>query len=99
MIPQTLQECFQELDRMLTPMDKALLRRHPDPFTLALEQHHGLGQDIRNEWGLWDQGSALHAHLRDEHRIEHPDDMSDYILGQYFRAHLPTVWDRLLQEE
>ena len=51
--------------------------RMPEQRALA-EAHHGIGQTIRNEWGLW-EGSALREDLK-AMGLFHADDMSSVIL-------------------
>lgn len=93
--PQTLAECFPALDAFLSEEDKDWLT-YPHwrrSFVLAIA-HSSLGRHIRNEWGLWDDKSPLHLHLK-EQGIPHPDDMSHAILEGYLRFKCPTIWDRL----
>jgi hypothetical protein len=42
--------------------------------------HHGMGRDIRNDFGLWGENAVLIAALREEAGKEHADDMSSFII-------------------
>jgi len=95
MIPTTLDECFPALDALLGgTWVEVHLKQSQDIHDAAISLHHSLGTYLRNEWGLW-RGSDLAKHLTAAHGIQHPDDMSHFILTQYCRAHCPTLWQRL----
>jgi len=94
-IPTTLDEAFAALDAMLSDEDRRYLQEAEDPHKAAVSLHHSLGRHIRNEWGLWGDGSELKRHIRQKHGFIHPDDMSGLILREYCRARYPTAWDRL----
>lgn len=80
-IPKNLGECFVELDKLLTEIDKkemlALTKRAE-----MIRYHHGLGTWIRNNWGLWG-GSRLQKYFTDR-KITHPDAMSSVVLDHYY---------------
>lgn len=97
-IPTTLEESFVALDDLLGEEDKQFLLKATDGESAALELHHSLGRYLRNEWGLW-QKSALAQLLKVKHGIDHPDDMSHFILVEYIRSKYPTLWNRLLEAE
>jgi hypothetical protein len=87
-IPSNLNECFVVLDDMkIQDMDKNL-KMDEDSFVSL--SHFGLGQWIRNEWGLWYVTKTpfwkdtLQGHFRDM-GLHHPDDMSGVILRSYHR--------------
>jgi hypothetical protein len=46
----------------------------------------GIGMQIRNEFELWDKESELHK-LFLEKNIEHPDDMSDYLIRECYKQY------------
>ncbi|MFA5152867.1 MAG: DUF6794 domain-containing protein [Clostridia bacterium] len=48
------------------------------------EQHHNVGQYLRNDWGLW-SGSKLQTWFK-ERGIHHADDMSSIILTSFWRT-------------
>ena len=81
-IPTDLQGCFQELDSMLTASmredicscEKIDLVRH----------HFGLGIWMRNNWGLWSEGSPLKQYF-DCQEIHDADDASRAILAAYWQ--------------
>ena len=80
-IPKDLENCFTELDRTLTDVNKkeiAALKQKDD----MVMYHMGLGMWIRNNWGLWG-GSRLQQYFI-QHGVSHPDDMSGIILAYYF---------------
>lgn len=91
--PTTLEECFAVLDVLLGDEREALLREEGT----VVRVHHGLGRHIRNEWGLW-SGSVLAKHLREKHGLDHPDDMSHFILTTYIRSKIPTLWERVASD-
>ena len=66
------------LDSMLSPEDKAYIQKEG-----SISVHFTLGMWMRNNWGLWG-GSRLQAYLMDN-GINHPDDMSDFILSCYVK--------------
>lgn len=75
-IPTTIEEAMVSLDIHMTDEDKAYIQEHG-----SISVHHTLGRRIRNEWGLWGD-SGLKQVLADK-GIEHPDEMSDYIIRQF----------------
>jgi hypothetical protein len=79
-VPVDLEDAFVELDRMLPSKFRERFAMEEDEITL---QHFGLGQWMRNFWGLW-SGSRLASYFH-ELGIEHPDDMSSIILTSYWR--------------
>ena len=79
-IPANLAECFVELDKQLSEIDKNEMRAQPTRDGMII-YHLGLGMWIRNNWGLW-RGSRLQKYFTDR-RITHPDDMSVVILDYY----------------
>lgn len=79
-IPKDLGECFVELDRILSEVDKKEMKTQPKKEDMV-EYHMGLGMWLRNNWGLWG-GSRLQKYFTDR-KITHPDDMSGVILEYY----------------
>lgn len=85
-IPSSLPECFVALERIMT---KEQLRDFKGYQKKDLIMHHfGLGTWLRNAWGLWHE-SALAQDLI-KRGVEHPDDMSGYILDA-FHKHLQSA--------
>lgn len=81
-VPADLEECFVQLDTVLSVEDIETIKALADEQE-TIRYHHGLGLWLRNNWGLW-AGSRLSIWFL--HRgIAHPDDMSAYILEQYWR--------------
>lgn len=80
MIPTTLDECMEALKERLSPADQvALIRSSADDLGLY---HHGLGQWIRNNWGLW-KGGPLLDHMTSLGFL-HADDMSMSIIREFW---------------
>ena len=80
-IPQDLDDCFVQLEKLLSPQDLATLRdRSEDDM---IRYHFGLGMWMRNNWGLW--GGSRLAGWFNERGIFHPDDMSGIILDSFWR--------------
>lgn len=77
-MPNNLLQAIEYLDKELTKQDKEYLLEHG-----ALSVHHSLGRWIRNNWGLWnEEDNKLKVNLK-KLGLEHPDDMSNYIIEQY----------------
>lgn len=80
-IPQNLEECFMELNKILKPKDIETIKNLKDRNETIL-YHGGLGKWLRNNWGLWG-GSRLQQYLIKK-GIKHPDEMSAAILEYYY---------------
>jgi hypothetical protein len=80
-IPKDLQDCFAQLDKMLSQKDKTIIKKLENKQE-TIEFHHSLGMTLRNSWGLWG-GSRLQKYFLDK-KINHPDDMSALILEYYY---------------
>lgn len=79
-IPKDLEECFVQLDSLLSDSLKAQIKvLSEDEFSTTA--HFGLGLQLRNQWQLWG-GSRLSKYLYDLN-IYHPDHMSNFILRNY----------------
>lgn len=81
-IPQNLEECFLELDKILKPKDISNFKNLKEEKDVSL-YHHGLGTWLRNNWYLWG-GSRLSKYFNNL-GIYHPDDISSIILVSYYR--------------
>jgi hypothetical protein len=79
--PGNLEESLAELDRILPPSRKLMIRMSNDSDMVGY--HRGLGMTLRNQWGLW-KGSKLSKFFNDR-GIHHPDYMSGIILKSYWR--------------
>jgi hypothetical protein len=91
--PQTIREAVYFLKKL---REKHLLFITKDFNALTENQftgraHHGLGQQIRNDWGLW-QDSDLAKNFK-EMGIHHADDMSGIILATTYREITGQTWD------
>lgn len=85
-IPSNLEDCFIELERLLSPEQVLAIKEGKFPDTeefFGFWLHHQLGQWLRNNWGLW-HGSQLRDWFN-EHDIWHADDMSGIILDSFKR--------------
>jgi hypothetical protein len=79
-IPKDLGECFPELDKLLTDIDKKEMQALPKREDMV-KYHFGLGTWMRNNWRLWG-GSRLQKYFIDK-KIGHPENMSGIILIYY----------------
>lgn len=77
-IPKTVEEAIEFLDKELNKEDKEFLIEHG-----AVSVHHSLGRWIRNNWGLW-ESSELKGLLMEKGYSE-PDEMSNYIIEEYIK--------------
>jgi hypothetical protein len=80
-IPKDLGDCFIELDKILSQIDKQEMMALPAKRDMV-QYHMGLGMWMRNTWGLW-AGSRLQKYFLDR-GIRHPDDMSGVIMEYYY---------------
>ena len=80
-IPKDIDDCFAELDRMLSQKQIKKIKRKSEGD--LIEYHFGLGMWIRNSWGLWRE-SRLSEYLFNL-GFRHPDDKSSAILDSYWR--------------
>jgi len=80
-IPMNLLECFVELDKLLTEVDKKEMQALSGRDAM-IRYHRGLGMWLRNNWGLWG-GSRLQKYFADR-RVTHPDEMSSVVLYHYY---------------
>lgn len=80
MIPNNLDECFAALNKMLSESELDDIRTMDELQLSSL--HHGLGQWIRNNWGLWAGGTL--AKYFNNLGLSHPDDMSGLIITTFW---------------
>jgi hypothetical protein len=79
--PTNLNEAIYAVLKMLpTDVKEGIVSRQINPGRF----HHGLGRQLRNEWGLW-TGGPLHDYF-EAHGIWHADDMSGIILESAART-------------
>jgi hypothetical protein len=79
-IPASLSECFLELDKQLSEIDKKEMKALPKRSDM-IRYHLGLGTWMRNNWGLWG-GSRLSKYFNDK-GVFHPEEISSVILYHY----------------
>lgn len=80
-IPKDLQDCFLQLDKMLSAKSKTEVKNLKNK-TETIKYHHDLGMTLRNRWGLWG-GSRLQKYFFDK-KVKHPDEMSSILLEYYY---------------
>ena len=80
-VPTTVDECMKAFFELLTLEEQADLIQTPGKDKLIV-YHHGLGQWIRNNWGLW-QGGPLLDHMKSL-GFKHPDDMSQSLIEEWW---------------
>ena len=79
-VPKTLDEAISTLEKILSDEDREYLLKNG-----AISMHDSLGRWIRNEWGLW-TGSELKDELMSMNKgLNHPDDMSNYIIEEFIK--------------
>ncbi len=81
-IPKDLDDCFETLTNKILFNEDYLALKSGTEEEMG-EQHHFLGQQLRNEWELW-HDSRLAKWFNDK-GIFHADDMSAIILTSYWR--------------
>jgi len=81
-IPENFDAALDQLDSLIGNPMKAWIRCLPDQ-EFGDRVHHGLGTNLRNNWGLW-KNSVLAKNLRSMGMI-HPDDMTAIIFDSYQR--------------
>lgn len=96
MIPNTLDECMEALKKVLSAEDQIRLLSSPEKDLGWY--HHGLGQWIRNNWGLW-RGGPLLDHMKSLGFI-HADDMSSSIIREFWARmnNKPSTLEKEIQE-
>jgi hypothetical protein len=80
-IPRDLDDALTEVDRIMGVKGRADVMKASESD--MIQYHFGLGQWMRNYWGLW-KGLRL-AQYFEQLGIHHPDDMSGIILDSYWR--------------
>lgn len=80
--PKTIEEAYQYLD-IMDGDHKEWLKEDIDK-AIGLS-HHGIGQWIRNNFGLWKDKSILREWFLDNYMLDHPDDISTLILVYFHK--------------
>lgn len=84
LLPRTLEECFVDLDEMLSVDEKRFIVSLPDKNS-TWKLHYSLGRVIRNRWQLWDNVPLLaYFASKNGSLLVHPDDVSGEILDEYY---------------
>jgi len=83
-IPTDLTECFKELRLIMSNSDDEEWFKKSNEDEVIIATHHGLGEYIRSNWGLWTKKDKLYTYLN-KLGLWHPDDMSTFILRSFHR--------------
>lgn len=75
--PTTLNEATQFIINNLDASDIKFIK---DNTHLPYQLHHTVGQNMRNDWHLWEKESSLATWFRTNMGLGHADDMSSIIL-------------------
>lgn len=84
-IPKTKEECFAQIDALLSEEDKKVLKNSEDIF----DYHFSLGMWIRNNWiyplNREDEKTFMEMFVEDKRSLLsiHPDCMSSVIIEKY----------------
>lgn len=73
--PPTFDEAVEQIFTGLTEEEIKSVHEHGMAWA-----HHGPGQQMRNNWGLWN-GSELKTSMMEKFGLGHADDMSGLILN------------------
>lgn len=82
--PLTLSDCFDILREIMEDSEDKEWFKNCNEDDAVNSTHHGLGEWIRNNWGLWSKKSSLYDFLK-KLGLWHADDMSSFILRSYHR--------------
>jgi len=81
-IPEDLEDCFVQLDKILDDSAKIRIRQRTD-IEFCNEVNSDLGQWLRNSWGIRKESRI--ARYFAEKGLNNPDDISSVILVSYHR--------------
>jgi len=81
-IPQNLEDCFEQLDKILKPVNKNEMKALKKSTDMMQYYMGGLGLWMRNNWGLWG-GSRLQKYFADRGATD-PEAVSTIILFSYY---------------
>lgn len=81
-MPKDINECYQHFDKLFPLSIRADIKEMPVPSDV-IKYHHGLGTFLRNTLGLW-SGSVFKDYLEGHTNVQHPDDISNYLLRGYW---------------
>lgn len=82
--PKNLKECIKILENTISKSNKEKIKKMSQ-LNFIVSQHFGIGMDIRNAWGLWDENSPLIKYFQENNITLHPDDYSGAILKIFYR--------------
>ncbi len=86
--PRSLEDAVDAISFNLTDEERDIVRT-TDPAI----HHHSFGQDIRNNWKLWEPNSLLSQHFQNRFKIAHADDMSAIILRALHAKETGAAYD------
>ena len=97
-IPQDIQECMTELDRLMDETSKNTFSQREEKEAVGAAYGLGPGQRMRNNWGLWG-GSRLQKYFLDK-GVNNPEGMSWIILTCYhrYRNGKPLDFEKQIEE-
>jgi len=70
---------------IITNMNNLNYIKSVNEESFTTEQHHSVGMNLRNDWGLWTNESELSIWFHNK-GIYHADDMSSIILTSFHRT-------------
>ena len=95
-IPKDIDDCFEQLDRLLPEENKSEIRAMSKE-EFVTNAHFGIGMWMRNNWQLW-RGSKLSKYYNDL-GIHHEDDMTGIITTSHHRHLIEKEMKREIAEE
>jgi hypothetical protein len=92
--PSTLEEAMETLTKLLSPEEQVNFTRMSEDEVGGL--HHSFGMWLRNNWGLWDENSAMCQHMKSL-GFMHADDMSGSLMREFW-ARMNNLPSKLAEE-
>ena len=81
--PRTVEEAVDRLLSLMSEEDKQSLKNTPEKDLIMF--HFGLGEHIRNEFGLWQGNTELLKSCEKESNFVHPDSTSSIIIEELWK--------------
>jgi len=79
-----LKDYLDEITRILEKVDDYSRVQSMNEDEFVTMGHHGFGQWLRNNWGLWTKDSEVYE-LLVKFGLWHPDDMSGFLMICWYR--------------
>lgn len=92
--PSTLEEAMVTFTKLLTIEEQIEFARMHEQEIIRM--HHGFGMWLRNNWGLWDENSAMCRYMKSL-GFMHADDMSHSLLREFW-ARMNKLPSKLAEE-